>query len=297
MYEMSVMFPSQGNLLAGRLLRPDDSWTRRPTLIVTGSWLTVKEQMPLTYAQRLVDHGYAAFIFDFAGFGASGGTPRQLEMPTQKAQDIASAARFLETLSIVQANAVGLLSVCASAQYSLLAIANGAPIRSFVGVGGWFHDTESVAAFYGGAEGVKRRLAAASRALDQYASTGDVAMVPAYRAGDETAAMFFELDYYGNRARGAVPAWRNEMATMSWAHWLLFDGLQAAPKAAAPMLLVHSDDCVFPDHAKRVHELSPARKRLHWSHGSQTDFYDQPAQVDEAVAETVKHFAETLTRP
>jgi uncharacterized protein len=295
MHDTSVYFSSNGDLISGRLLRPADELGRRwPTIMVTGSWLTVREQMPLTYARRLVDNGFAAFIFDFAGFGASRGDPRQLEMPTRKAADIKSAARFLSTLAPVQPGGVGLLSVCASAQYALLAMANGAPVQAFASVAGWFHDTESVAPFYGGEAGVRQRLEAADRAVERFEASGDVVLVPAYRAGDDTAGMFFELDYYANPERGAVPTWRNEMAEMSWTHWLLFDGLQAAPNVKAPTLMVHSDDCVLPDNARRVYQALGGRKRLHWSRGDQTDFYDQPSQVDEAVTEAVKHFKDAL---
>jgi uncharacterized protein len=295
MHETSVYLSSNGDLISGRLLRPAAELGRRwRTVIVTGSWLTVREQMPLTYARRLVEHGFAAFIFDFAGFGASQGDPRQFEMPTRKASDIDSAARFLTTLAAVQPNGVGLLSICASAQYALLAMANGAPVQAFASVAGWFHDTESVAPFCGGETGVLRRLAAADRAVERFAASGEVVMVPAYKAGDETAGMFFELDYYASPERGAVPTWRNEMAEMSWTHWLLFDGLQAAPKVKVPTVMVHSDDCVLPDNARHVYEALAGPKQLHWSRGGQTDFYDQPSQVDEAVAEAVKHFKDAL---
>jgi uncharacterized protein len=233
---------------------PDGSCSRQPrsgdggpTVMVTGSWLTVREQMPLTYARRLVSEGFAAFIFDFAGFGASQGEPRQFEMPARKAADLDAAARFLSTLADVVPNGVGLLCVCASAQYGLLAIANGAPIQAFATAAGWFHDTESVAPFYGGEAGVRRRLEAADRAAERFAVSGEVVMVPAYRAGDESAAMYFESDYYANPARGAVPTWRNEMAEMSWTHFLMFDGLQAAPKVKVPTLMVHSGESVLPD--------------------------------------------------
>jgi uncharacterized protein len=64
--------------LAGRVFRQTDRLDiRQPAVIVTGSWLTVKEQMPETYAVRLAERGYTAFTFDFTGFGESGGAPRQ----------------------------------------------------------------------------------------------------------------------------------------------------------------------------------------------------------------------------
>jgi hypothetical protein len=95
--------------------------------------------------------------------------------------------------------------------------------------------------------------------------------------------MFFELDYYGNASRGAVAASKNEIATLSWTYWLLFDGLSAAKRVMAPSLCVHSDDCVFPAHVRLIHERVRGPKRLAWGEGTQTDFYDQPKQVEFAV--------------
>jgi len=107
--------------------------------------------------------------------------------------------------------------------------------------------------------------------------------VPAYKAGDEKSAMFFELDYYGNPSRGAVPQWKNEMATLSWSYWFTFDGLRAADHVRTPSLFVHSDGCVFPDNVRSMQDRLRGPKQLVWSEGTQTDFYDQPAQVKVAI--------------
>jgi len=293
--EIPIPFLRQDVVLSGLVLRNTPSLAeRQPAVVVTGSWLTVKEQMPLVYAGKLAELGYTAFIFDFTGFGESRGEPRQAEIPSRKIADIHAAAAFLSTLSFVKPGAVGHLAICASAQYTLAAIAGGAPISSFVSVAGWFHDTASVMPFYGGADGVARRIAGAQEALRRFMASGEVRMVPAYRPGDETAGMFFELDYYAKAQRGAVPAWRNEMAALSWLYWLTFDGLSAADRVSTPTLMVHGDDCVLPANARAVHDRLKGQKRLLWTGGAQTDFYDQPAAVATAVAAAQEHFGRTL---
>ena len=83
-FEFPMVFPSDGASLVGRIYRNvDDLVTPQPTVVVTGAWLTVKEQMPRTYALRLAEQGITAFTFDFTGFGQSGGAPRQLELPAR----------------------------------------------------------------------------------------------------------------------------------------------------------------------------------------------------------------------
>ena len=294
-FEFPMVFPAGGALLVGRVYRNvDELVTPQPAVVVTGSWLTVKEQMARTYALRLAEQGLTAFTFDFTGFGKSGGAPRQLELPARKIADIAAAADFLSTMSFVRKGGVGHVGICASAQYALAAIARGARIRSFVSIAGWYHDAESVATFYGGVEGARVRIGRAREALETWAKSGDVIMVPAYRAGDERAGMFFELDYYANPGRGAVPEWKNEMAEMSWLFWLTFDGVRSAEEVNAPTLMVHSDACVFPEHAKAVYAALKGPKQIEWTQGSQIDFYDQETQVARAVELMAPHFRTTL---
>jgi uncharacterized protein len=281
--------------LAAQIFRNTDRLdVRQQAIIVTGSWLTVKEQMPETYARRLAERGYTALTFDFTGFGESGGTPRQAEIPDRKIADLMAAADFVNTLAFVEPDRVAHLAVCASAQYGLAALARGARIARFISVAGWYHDPVSVAPFYGGMPGLAARLETGRAALDRFRATGEVDMVPAYKAGDETAAMFFELDYYGNTARGAVPAWTNAMATLSWSYWFTFDGLRAADHVRTPALFVHGDGCVFPDNVRSIHSRLRGPKQLVWSDGTQTDYYDQPKHVAVAVDAADAFLKETM---
>lgn len=280
--------------LDGRIFHP----AAEPSAViaVTGSWLTVKEQMPARYAAHLADRGFAAVTFDFPGFGGSGGAPRQAEIPAMKSAVITEIARQVASLGLARSRNVGHLAVCASAQYALTAVAQGAPITALACVAGWFHDPETVASLYGGEEGVTERIDRGRAAAARYLADGHVNTVPAYRKGDENAAMFIELDYYADPARGAIPPWRNEMAELSWEPWLRFDGLSAASAASVPVLLVHSDDSVLPDNVRAIAERLP-QARVAWTDGFQTDFYDLEPQVTYAADAAADHFRRHLPEP
>lgn len=73
----SVSFSSEGASLSGLLFLPAGyrGDVKLPAVIVTGSWTTVKEQMPTLYAGLMARKGFAAFVFDFRGFGQSEGEP------------------------------------------------------------------------------------------------------------------------------------------------------------------------------------------------------------------------------
>lgn len=208
-HTFSVPFWSNGTRLAGRVFRNSDNLEQRqPGIIVTGSWLTVKEQMAELYATRLAERGYTAFTFDFTGFGESAGEPQQAEIPDRKIADLVAAADFLSTLAMVEPDNLAHLGVCASAQYGLAALARGSRVGRFISVAGWFHNPASVAPFYGGMKGVAERLETAGVAIGRYTASGQVDQVPAYKVGDPTAGMSFELDYYANPSRGAKPEWK-----------------------------------------------------------------------------------------
>ena len=81
---------------------------------MTGSWLTVKEQMPHRYALALADEGFTAVTFDFSGFGASAGSPQQAELPSRKVGEITAVAEILGTLRSC-GRAVSGISACARA--------------------------------------------------------------------------------------------------------------------------------------------------------------------------------------
>ena len=84
------------------------------------------------------------------------------------------------------------------------------------------------------------------------------------------------------------------MAEMTWFYWLAFDGLAPAGAVATPSLFVHADGCVFPDHVRQVQARVTGPTSLVWASGNQIDFYDQPAQVDAAMAAITAWFAESL---
>jgi hypothetical protein len=294
-FRFPVVFHSEGVALIGRLHRNVDNLIdAQPGLAITGSWLTVKEQMPDRYAAEFAALGYTALTFDFAGFGESDGEPRQLEMPARKITDICAAARFLRTLSCIRPARIGHVGICASAQYAAAAIDAGAPIDAFVSIAGWFHDTGTVAAYYGGASGVNTRIGRAAAALQAKNVPSGVPMVPAYESGNDRAGMPMQLDYYSNPSRGAIPQWRNEMHEGTWLYWLTFDGLRTAERLRVPTLFVHGNECVLPDNVKRIHERMPGVKRLVWERGPQVDFYDRPDLVALSVTAADQHLRTTL---
>ena len=93
-----LSFDSHGSKLKGTLYLPQNykMGQKTPTVVVTGAWTTVKEQMAKNYAIELTKKGFAAFTFDFRGWGESEGKKRFVEDPVSKTQDIIKAVEFFE---------------------------------------------------------------------------------------------------------------------------------------------------------------------------------------------------------
>lgn len=295
-----VTFDSEGVPLVGDLyLPPAAAGARLPAVVVTGSWTTVKEQMAGRYAQRLAEEGFATLAFDFRRFGESGGTPRDAEIPADKAVDIRNAVSFLASRPEVDPARIGAFGVCASSGYQAVNAAADDRVKSLALVAPWLHNPELVRGLYGGEEGVQRRIAAGQDAQRRFDATGELVYVPAISSTDQGAAMFGDFsapgaDYYTNPARGGIPQWSNRFAVLSWPGWLTFDPISSASRIRVPTLMVHSENAAVPDGARRFYDQLAGQKRFIWTEGTQLDFYDQQTQVSFAVQAVADHFRATL---
>lgn len=291
-----VVLPSEGADLRGDLYQP----ASRPTgdvaaaVLVVGSWLTVKEQMAGHYAAGLAERGLTALAFDFRGYGASKGDPRNFESPERKVTDILHAVDYLKSRPDVDASRIGALGICAGAGYVAVAGSRGPQIRSVAMVAPWLHDAALVEDIYGGPDGVRERMTLGEAAREKFEATGEVDYIPAASDTDERAAMYGPFDYYLQANRGAIPQWGNRFAVMSWPQWLTFDPIAVAPDCTAPTFMLHSPDAAVPDGARRFHEALTVPKDLRWTTGAQFDFYDQESTVGPALDSVRDHFERTL---
>jgi hypothetical protein len=296
-----VTFAVDGDSVVGTLFLPPSyrPGERLPVVVVDGPWTQVKEQVGHRYGQRLAAEGLAAFALDHRGWGESGGV-RSYESTARKVADLKAAIGALAALDAVDAERLGVLGVCAGAGVTAQLVAEDARVKAFATTAAWLQHPSTTPLFYGGAEGIARRVALSEQARARFERTGEVEYVKAYDPAEgSTAAMFFPVDYYGDAARGAIPQWRNEFAVMGWKEWLELDAIRHAARIRVPVLMVHSDGSALPDNVRRFHaELAtPASdKRLVWVEGEHTQFYDREEQVSAAAGPVAAHFRATLGR-
>lgn len=196
-----VTFISAGQTLSGHLYIPAGVSRANPgqAAVVTGAWMTIKEQMAGRYAQELAQRGIVALAFDFRGWGESEGQPRAMEDPSAKTEDIRAAVAFLATRSDV--HSIAGLGICASAAYMAEAAATTPTLRSVALVAPWLHDRAIVTAVYGGEQSVASLIKLGRDAEAKFKATGQATLVPAASTTDKTAVMF-NVPYYTEPSRG-----------------------------------------------------------------------------------------------
>lgn len=291
-----VIFESGGAEIVGDLYLPATykEGQKLPAIVVTGAWMTVRQQMPARYAREVADRGFAALIFDFRGWGESANERRQFEDPQTKIADIEAAVRYLATRPEADSARIGGLGICASSGYMVTAAVATPAIKSVALVAPWLQDAEVVAQTYGGTEGVAKLEAAGDAAEAAYRRTGKQDFVPAASMTDDRSIMF-KAPYYTEADRGMIPAWRNEADTAFWRGWLSFDAIQVAPRLRQPFLMVHSEAAAIPQGAHKFYgQVAAAKHELWLENVSQFDFYDSSTPVNTAADAVAAHFRDTL---
>lgn len=290
-----VVFNSNGVNLKGHLFLPPNFNTaeKYPATIVTGSWTSVKEQMPDTYASIMAKEGFITLTFDFRGFGESEGQPRQVEDYNIKIEDIKAAVGYLAAHPNVDVAQLSGLGVCASAGYMAYATAQDKRIKQLVMVAPWLHNPEIARTIYdmrpGGAEGL---LKAAKKAKIKYASTGEMDYVLATSELDPLSAMYVPtnaFDYYLNPAKAAGKKYDNRFAVSSWESWLTFDGISAGKEIQQPVFIVHSENGALPQGTKDFYKLLRGKKDIIWLNAfSQQQLYFQADAVNAAMNKVIE---------
>lgn len=281
MQTLKIDFKSGPDRLVGLLHLP--AGKARGAVVLSGPLTSVKEQAPRAYAEALAQRGFAAIAFDHAGFGESGGEPRQFENPQGKANDIRAAAAALAERADLAPLAVAGVGVCAGGGYMATAVATDGRFSAFCGVAGVYTAAAETRRWMG--DRLDIELERARRAERRWREDGFVEVIPAVaeEGGDVAMPMREAYEYYGT-SRGGTPGYVNAFAVQSRAYTLVFDALHEAARLTLPSLIVHSEHALAPGLARRFYSDLPGQKEQVWLQSQgQIDFYDDPEVIGPAA--------------
>ncbi|MEL6205420.1 MAG: dienelactone hydrolase family protein [Pseudomonadota bacterium] len=286
----TVTFENEGATLSGTLYLPEGhDGAALPAVVVTGAWTTVEEQMPRLYAEEMVARGFAAFTFDFRGWGKSGDLPqnvRFVESPEAKTSDIRAAIAYVATLPEVDATQINGLGICASAGYMVDAVAGNDLVQSVGLVAPWLQNEDIVNAVYGGEDGVAGLIE-----MSRQAEADGGQIIPA--AGPEGAeGVLMPIGgYYYEADRGAIPEYDNQWNNAGWEGWLTYHPADNAPRLDKPLAIVHSEAAAIPQGVRSFLESFTGEATQRWLEDvTQFDFYDNPEDVTRAADTMAQHF-------
>ncbi|MFI9103758.1 alpha/beta hydrolase [Streptomyces fildesensis] len=301
-----VTFPSAGLKIAGHLYTPDDDvGGPRPAVVVGHPGSGVKEQAAGLYARRLAEQGLVTLAFDAAYQGESEGTPRGLEDPAHRVEDIKAAVSYLATCDEVDPDRIGALGICASGGYVLPATATDHRIKAV----GTVSAVDIARQFRLGADGaqdptvIQGMLDAAAVARTAEFRGEGVQSFPLFPDTAEQARALggrhgFEGFEYYRTDRAQHPRSAKFFTWSSVDRMVGFDAFRCVDLIAPrPLLMIVGSDAVTSWMAVEAFQNARGSKELHWIDGAgHVDLYDKEQYVGPAVAKLTDFFGTHLAK-
>jgi len=299
-----VTFRSAGLRLAGHLYTPGgEADGPRPAVVVGHPGSGVKEQTAGLYARRLAEQGFVTLAFDAAHQGESEGTPRDLEDPAHRVEDVKAAVSYLTTRDDVDPDRIGALGICASGGYVLSAAATDHRIKAV----GTVSAVDIARQFRLGADGaqdpavIQGMLDAAAVARTAEARGEGVQSFPLFPDTAERARALggrhgVEGFAYYCTDRARHPRSAKFLTWSSIDRLAFFDAFRFVDLIAPrPLLMIVGRAAVTSWMSVEVFQNARGPKELHWIEGaSHVDLYDQEQYVGPAVAKLADFFGTHL---
>ncbi len=298
-----VRFDSAGIQIAGHLYTNGDGLAgSRPAIVVGHPGSGVKEQAAGLYARRLSEQGFVTLAFDAAFQGESGGTPRGLEDPAHRIEDIKAAVSFLTTRDEVDPDRIGALGICASGGYALAATATDHRIKAV----GTVSAVDIARQFRQGADGtqspevIQGLLDAASAARTAQARGEGVQAFKLFPDTEQEARqggphVFEGWEYYCT-PRAQHPRSAKSLTWSSIDHIAAFDAFSSVELIASrPLLMIAGREAVTAWMSVQAFQKAIGPKELLWIDGAtHNDLYDKEQYVRQAITKLADFFTKNL---
>lgn len=287
----NVTFLNNGLKMAGNLYLPSDFDEQKQYAAVVCTYPAgaVKEQISGLYASKLAKRGFVALAFDATHQGESEGTPRYVEIPSERIEDISCAIDYLVQQPFVDKQKIAAMGICAGAGYTINCAMTDRRIKAVVGVSGtdagavirdgWLQDTpieQQILLLEEASEQRSREAAGAEQLLGNY--------VPEQVTVDMPQSMQEAHDYY-RTPRGGHPRSENKVSLLSMMKILSFEAFHLIDKLLTqPLLMVVGEKSdVFYISERAISRAASKDKELFvLPNTTHVDLYDREFAVNPA---------------
>lgn len=218
-----------------------------PAIVVAHPNGGVKEQVAGLYAQNLAQMGYVTLAFDALYQGASEGSPRNVDTPTNRIEDIYAAIDFISTFKGVDSERLGILGICGGGGYTLKAAQTDKRLKAIATLSMFNSGLVRRNGFLDSQiSSIQSRLEEASKAREKqalgeilYTGAAPVKLSEAELAKIDTDLYREEMIYYGDTH--AHPNSSFAYSTASLLKLMSFDALNQIELINKPLLLMVGD--------------------------------------------------------
>ncbi|RKT52425.1 alpha/beta hydrolase [Saccharothrix australiensis] len=273
-----------------------------PAIVVSHPGGGVKEQTAGLYARKLAGHGFVTIAYDASFQGASTGTPRQLENPYIRTEDVSAVVDHLTTLPYVDADRIGAMGICAGAAYTANAAINDPRIKavgtvSMVNIGQMFRNGWDGAMADADAAPVLAQAAAARTSDATGAPDGNQFPLAPLRKEDAPSPELEEAWEYYRTSRCEHPNAPSWMTTRSLSQIVTYDAFHKAETfLTQPLLLVAGSEAGSKWMSEDLYgRAASTDKSFHVVEGANhMSLYDGEKYVEEVVGALAPFFTERL---
>ncbi|MEE4021441.1 alpha/beta hydrolase [Gordonia sp. PKS22-38] len=230
---------------------PFDGSAGRPVVVMAHGFAGTKDSGLDPYARRLADAGLAVFVFDYRGFGLSGGEPRQRISMRAQAEDYRSAIVAAKRQPGIDPGRVILWGISQSGGHALIVAGGRSDVAAVIsmvplvnGLSAGVHHYPQV----GAASMLRSTVVGIGSALGAKAGRSPMMMPVVGRPGEKAALT--SPGFYEDYLAIAGPSWRNEVDASVGLELGSFRADKAAENVDAPVLMQIADfDQGAPPHA------------------------------------------------
>jgi len=279
-----------------------DKNKKYPTLVVAHPNGGVKEQVAGLYAQRLAENGYITITADAAYQGGSGGTPRYVDKPANRIEDIHGMADYITQYAGVDANRVGLLGICGGGGYSLKAAQTDKRFKALATVSMFNSGLVRRNGFMNSqVSTIQERLQQASDARAQEAAGGKIIYAADTKLTDEQIAKLpFDLyrqgfEYYWKTHAHPNSSFRYTMSSLL--DLMNFDAATNMDLINQPLLMIAGDkaDTLYMTESAFPLATNAKEKELFLIKGAtHIETYWKPEYVNQAIEKLTAFYGKNI---